>query len=49
VVEIKWEQNSMTVPGNEVFDAEEAAMIFSHYFRHCTVPDAYTLRELHLR
>ncbi|PZE25667.1 MULTISPECIES: hypothetical protein [unclassified Curtobacterium] len=28
----------------ELFDADEAARIFHHYFRHRTVPDEYTLR-----
>ena len=47
-VEIKWEQNSMTVTVNEVFDADEAARIYTHYFQHRIIPDNYTLRELDL-
>jgi hypothetical protein len=29
---------------SELFDADEAARIFFHYFQHRTVPDGYTLR-----
>ncbi len=47
-VEINWAQNSMTVPANEVFDADGAVTIYFHYLQHRTIPDTYTLRELDL-
>lgn len=47
-VEINWGQNSMTVPANEVFDADGAVTIYFHYLQHRTIPDTYTLRELDL-
>jgi hypothetical protein len=30
----------------ELFDADEAAAIFYHYFQHRTVPEGYTLRPI---
>ena len=47
-VEISWGQNSVTVPANEVFDADGAAEIYGHYLLHLTVPATLTRRELNL-
>ena len=41
---VSWDETTITVQSNEVFTAEEAAPIYSHYLRHNSVPDGCTLR-----
>lgn len=48
-VMIPFAENTLLVRPSEVFDADEAARIYYHYFQTNTVPDGLTLRELDLR
>ena len=43
-VSVKWNGGGTTVFENEVFTADEAAPIFTHYLEHNTVPAEFELR-----
>ncbi|HEY0249570.1 MAG TPA: hypothetical protein VGC45_15060 [Gryllotalpicola sp.] len=46
--QIAFAENTLTVPMSEVFDADEAAPLYFHYFQTRSLPDGLALRELDL-
>lgn len=46
LVRIQWDDRTLLVFENEVFDAREAGDIYWHYYQHGAIPEGYFLRPL---